>query len=83
MLQSIVGYDRRSRGTRAAGQRLVLDAPFIGAHTDRPVARDLDEIDVRTLWEPPRIVTDTPAAPVYVDAVDIMHHFHVVGKPPY
>ena len=60
MLQSIVGYDRRSRGTRAAGQRLVLDAPFIGAHTDRSVARDLDEIDVRTA-EPPRIVTDTPA----------------------
>ena len=68
VLQSIVGYDRRSRGTRAAGQRLVLDAPFIGAHTDRSVARDLDEIDVRTLREPPRIVTDTPAASVYVDA---------------
>ena len=81
VLQSIVGYDRRSRGTRAAGQRLVLDAPFIGAHTDRSVARDLDEIDVRTLREPPRIVTDTPAASVYVDAVDIMHHFHVVGNP--
>lgn len=49
VLQSVIGYDRRGRGSRAAGQRFVFDAPFVGPHPDFALACDLCEIDVRTL----------------------------------
>ena len=44
-------HDGRGRGSRAAGEGLVLHAAFVGAHADRAVACDLHEIDVRALRE--------------------------------
>ena len=77
---AIVRSDRRRDGTRAACQRLVLYAPLVRAHAKPPRPLDLDEIDVRTPRETPRIVTQHPSAPQEVHPFDARHELDVVGN---
>ena len=80
MLQSVIGYDRRGGSSRAAGQRFVFDAPFVGPHPDFALACDLCEIDVRPLRKTRRVVTDHPSQTLYVHAVQLLREFHIVGN---
>ena len=80
-------HDGRGRGSRAAGEGLVLHAAFVGAHADRAVACDLHEIDVRALREARRVAADGPSAAGHVDRFEVVDEFDVVRdarveKPP-
>ncbi len=50
--------ESRCHNARAAGERLVLDATFVGANRKRTVLANLDEVCVGTFWREMRVVAE-------------------------